>query len=613
MAYTADGVLGNPGSLSFIGDYGGIESQDDNFDTFPVWADVRNGAVDVRTMDLCYTDCPTFLQPESPIGVSPGSGATFSDLYQFNTDNTFGAGSDFWNAVGIREGADGSTVDDDLGLWNERYFSNRLRVGRPQSALERLRPRNGNVEPSKPYFIDVHNFSTSGGPYTVEWSHGHVILGVAYNDSMAAANVVRVYDTFDNTSTTYYVGLRPGVGNTSNYHVSVHLNGGGGYQGSNQDAATSGNVAPGAAAFLSVNTGSSPTGFDAIVVQNNNGGSGAYTLYRDSASPSGTVKANGGAAYTSTRHVTLTLSATNPTAGDPVSDMRFSNDGSTYGAWQAYTTSASYTVPAGNGLKKIFVEFRNGAGAVSAAANSSITLDTTPPTTSVLTPASGAHVHGSVTLDASASDNFTVAKVKFALTGGADNKTVIATATLSAYGWLASWNSAAVPAGAYTLQSLAFDAAGNSAYSAGVTIERGQHPSDHKRAHAGERGACARERHPRRQRFGQHRRDQGAVCPDRRRREQDGDRHRHAHDLRLARHRNSAAVANGSYTLQSLAIRCGRQQRLQRRRGHHGAELTQPQASAVARRLSQMSATRNSATVRRDPSVRLGLHDVDPS
>jgi hypothetical protein len=382
IAYTADGTLGNPGSLTFIGDYAGSESQDNNFDTFPVWTDVRNGTADVRTMDLCYADCPAFLHPETPLTVNQGAGATFDDLYQFNTDPSFGgAGNDFWNAVGIREGADGSTVDDDIGLWNNRYFNNRVALGDLSPPLNDyvLENDNAGFGPTQPYFIDVHSFATAGGPYTVEWAHGHITLSTSFADGMGASNVIRVYDVFDNTATTYFVGLRPDAGNTSNYRVSAHLNGNGGYQGSNQVAATSGNVTPGQPAFLTVNTGTSPTGFDAVVVQNNNGGSGTYTLYRDTAAPSGTISINSGATYANNANVTLNLSATNPTAGDPVSDMRFSNDGVNYGSWVPFNATASYTLPAGDGSKTVFVEFRNGAGAVSAAASHSIILDTTPP------------------------------------------------------------------------------------------------------------------------------------------------------------------------------------------------------------------------------------------
>ena len=382
IAFTADGTLGNPGSLTFIGDYAGIESQDNNFDTFPVWTDVRNGTADVRTMDLCYADCPTFLQPETPLAVSRAAGSSFTDLYHFNTDPGFGgAGNDFWNAVGIREGADGSSVDDDLGLWNGRYFNNRVALGdfSPPSNDYVLENDNVGFGPTQPYFIDVHNFSTLGGPYAVEWAHGHIVVGTSFADSMGASNVIRVYDLSDATGTTYFLGLRPNAGNTSNYRISVHLNGNGGYQGSGNEAATSGNTAPGQPAFTSVNTGTSPSGFDALVVQNNNGGSGSYTLYRDTAAPSGTISINSGATYTNSTNVTLNLSATNPTLGDPVSDMRFSTDGTNYGAWVPFAASASFTLPSGDGSKTVFAEFRNGAGAVSAAASHSIVLDTTAP------------------------------------------------------------------------------------------------------------------------------------------------------------------------------------------------------------------------------------------
>ena len=274
----------------------------------------------------------------------------------------------------FREGADGTSVDDDLGLWNTRYFTTRVALGDMSPAYNDYVLENGNVNPSQPYFVDSHSFSTRGGAYTIEWAHGHIVLGGSYADSMNAADVVRVYDTLDATSTTYYLGLRPHPGNTSNYRVSVHLNSNGSFQGSNNYAATTGNVTPSSPALLSVNTGSSPSGYDAVVVQNNNGGSGSYTLYRDTGAPTGTLSINAGAAYTTTPAVTLTLSATNPTAADPVSDVRFSNDGVNFGAWQPYTASTAYNLPSGAGAKTVYAQYRNGAGAVSATATAAITL-----------------------------------------------------------------------------------------------------------------------------------------------------------------------------------------------------------------------------------------------
>src|SRR5205814_10475873 len=101
---------------------------------------------------------------------------------------------------------------------------------------------NSGHRPSQPYFVDVHSSSTAGGSYAVEWAHCHITLGTSFLDSMVASNVIRVYDIFDSTGTTYFFGLRPAVGNTSNYRISAHLNGNGTYQGAPQEAATSGNV-----------------------------------------------------------------------------------------------------------------------------------------------------------------------------------------------------------------------------------------------------------------------------------------------------------------------------------------------------------------------------------
>ena len=60
--------------------------------------------------------------------------------------------------------------------------------------------------------------------------------------------------------------------------------------------------------------------------------------------------------------------------------------------------------------------------------------------------------------------------MQYVLTGGSLNDAVIATATPTYYGWLASWQSGNVANGTYTLQSVVTDAAGNVAYSPGVTI-----------------------------------------------------------------------------------------------------------------------------------------------
>jgi hypothetical protein len=103
----------------------------------------------------------------------------------------------------------------------------------------------------------------------------------------------------------------------------------------------------------------------------------------------------------------------------------------------------------------------------------SVTIHNSPPTTSVVLPQNGATLSGNQWFDASASasNGGKIATVQFVLTGGPYNQTVIGSATPTLFGYLYGVNTAiTIPNGTYTLQSLATDAGGNSAYSPGVTI-----------------------------------------------------------------------------------------------------------------------------------------------
>ena len=89
--------------------------------------------------------------------------------------------------------------------------------------------------------------------------------------------------------------------------------------------------------------------------------------------------------------------------------------------------------------------------------------DTTPPTTSVTAPSSGATVSGTVTVTATATDNVGVVKVELYVDGallgsGASSPTS------------ASWNTTAVANGGHTITSKAYDAAGNVGTSASVPV-----------------------------------------------------------------------------------------------------------------------------------------------
>jgi large repetitive protein len=92
--------------------------------------------------------------------------------------------------------------------------------------------------------------------------------------------------------------------------------------------------------------------------------------------------------------------------------------------------------------------------------------DTTPPTVSITSPASGARVSGSVTLSATATDNVGVTKVEFY-----SGSTQLGTgANTSGSTWQYDWNTSSVPNGSYSLTAKAYDAAGNTKTSSAVTV-----------------------------------------------------------------------------------------------------------------------------------------------
>jgi hypothetical protein len=98
----------------------------------------------------------------------------------------------------------------------------------------------------------------------------------------------------------------------------------------------------------------------------------------------------------------------------------------------------------------------------SAAANVSFTVDRLQPTVSITAPTNGTTVSGTVTVSANATDNTAVASVSFYANGS-----LIGTDSTVPYS--VSWNTTGLT-GTRSLQAVAVDTVGNSAYSAYVTV-----------------------------------------------------------------------------------------------------------------------------------------------
>jgi hypothetical protein len=108
-------------------------------------------------------------------------------------------------------------------------------------------------------------------------------------------------------------------------------------------------------------------------------------LYVDSTPPTGDIHLEGALAYANSTGVTVNI---NVADGDTtVTEMRFSNDGTAWSAWEPFSSSKSWTLPSGDGTKTVYAQFRNTVG-LTATLSDSIILDTAPPTTSASSPAS---------------------------------------------------------------------------------------------------------------------------------------------------------------------------------------------------------------------------------
>lgn len=101
------------------------------------------------------------------------------------------------------------------------------------------------------------------------------------------------------------------------------------------------------------------------------------SIIADLTAPTGSVVINGGAIFTNTNSVSLTLSAQDSGVG--ISDFVLSNNGSSYSTWQSYATSKLWTLSSGDGTKYVYVEFRDKSGNISSPISDTTIMDTTPP------------------------------------------------------------------------------------------------------------------------------------------------------------------------------------------------------------------------------------------
>jgi hypothetical protein len=190
----------------------------------------------------------------------------------------------------------------------------------------------------------------------------------------------------------------------------------------------------------------------------------------DNPPPSTSVLVPASGATISGTQAALDASAS-PSDGGPIASVQFALTGGSYNQTVIGTATptlygyieAFNTTMVPNGTYTLQSLATDRVGNISYSSGIPITVDNaSPSSTAVTIPSNNASVSGtSQVLDATASPGVT--KVQYELTGGTLTDSVIATATPTLYGWLASWNTTTVPNGAYSLQSVATEGSNTAA------------------------------------------------------------------------------------------------------------------------------------------------------
>jgi len=130
---------------------------------------------------------------------------------------------------------------------------------------------------------------------------------------------------------------------------------------------------------------------------------GSTTIQVDGTGPTGWVRINNLAPYTTSTSVTLKMYCNDQKTD--CSEMRFSNDDVLWTVWEANSATKAWTLSDGDGVKTVYVQFKDTVGNVSTSYSDTIILDSTDPTgTIIIDGGAGATNTTSVALTISCTD-----------------------------------------------------------------------------------------------------------------------------------------------------------------------------------------------------------------
>jgi hypothetical protein len=162
------------------------------------------------------------------------------------------------------------------------------------------------------------------------------------------------------------------------------------------------------------------------------------------------LRVTGNPAFSELQNITLELGCVNAV------EYRVAENGAFTGqAFQPMTSTVPFTLSAGDGPKKISVQYRSATGStVTAALPQDLLYDSQGPALSLTNPADGSYILNPITVAATATDTGGVAKVEFYI-----NNQLVATDTSSPYSY--NWDTKQYADGSYAIRVVAIDAVGH--------------------------------------------------------------------------------------------------------------------------------------------------------
>jgi hypothetical protein len=319
---------------------------------------------------------------------SLGTPPIWRDYFRFDGSNMW------WHAVGIRSPGNTTTENYNIYLYDDSAFGNPADHGLLEdSTLSAVYVDyvlvDRNHAPSQDYFVEVRAIDGTGS-YPTEWARAYgqseIYSGTYGPYTMANADVVRVWDSSHTSGVRKYYAVKPTSG-SADLGMALHNSNDGTflYQGRSNRVVQADINGAGAEEYMSYESTNSD--WLGLVVWNNGAASTSqFYLYADTTAPSGSIAIDGGNTYCNSTSVTLDLSGVSDSETG-VTEMRFSNNGSSWSGWEPYAASKSWSLLSGDGTKTVYAQFRNNAGMTSGSISDSIVLDTTAPSSSASSPA----------------------------------------------------------------------------------------------------------------------------------------------------------------------------------------------------------------------------------